>query len=47
MHMVGTQALNKRARSDPYRPHTDLVMAFISQLGTIVGQFEGAKGAKT
>jgi len=45
--MVGTRALNKHAHSDPYRPHTDLVMAFISQLGIIVGHFEGAKGAKT
>ena len=46
MHMVGTRALDKHAHIDPYRTHTDLVMAFNSQFGTIVGHFEGAKGAK-
>jgi len=46
MHMVGTRALNKQAHIDPYKPHTDLVMAFNSQFGTIVGHFEGPKVPK-
>jgi len=44
--MIGIQILNISALSDPYKPFPELTVLFIFQIAKIVGQFEGAKGAK-
>ena len=44
--MIGIQILNNSTLRDPYKPFPELTVLFIFQFAKIVGQFEGAKGAK-